>query len=176
MELISSHIAFINPALYRRPPTGQFPPTPPWLRQPKSQPSYRGPPTERKKRGRKKVMMFSKATSTLCLRCSYGEARAADELSVLWGWGEMQWKKFCASFCKKLKSVRGSALLCFALCFSKLLLEQGEGKTSKVKRSLCWYVASVKVNRYCPEGVSSFPSCLCTWKHGNHTQRAAGPA
>lgn len=125
MELISSHIALINATFYRTPQRDSFPShrlTP----RPASAPAAEISavlfwPTHRiRGRRKKKVLMFSKATGTLCLQRSwqigYSKARAAAELGVLCSRDGVGGKAMKEVLCLLLQETE----ICWRFCFGLL--------------------------------------------------------
>lgn len=119
---------------------------------------------------------------SLCLQCSwetgYGEAQAAAEVGVV---GSREGVRGG-------KAMKGEALLLllqeteicsrrwFALlCSFQIPPGARRRRDQYLKRSLCWYAASVKVTDAAP-GVLA--ASFLVFAHGNRntTQRAAGPA
>lgn len=123
-------------------------------------------------------MMFNEAAGTLCLRweAGYGEARAAAERGVLCSWGGVGGKATKGEVLPLLSetSLRFWGWFAFALFPNSSWSKEKERPACRAVSLLVRYLC--KGYGYRPKGISSLPSCLCTWKHGNATQRAAGPA
>ena len=187
MESTSSHVTFINPAFYRRPQQDSFPshhltprPTPAPAAKTSAALLW---PTHRTEGRRKGLGCLTTRPRAPCVFSAAGKpatAQPGQRLRSVYSAAGM------GSGGKAMKGEVFRRLLqeteiCLRFCFALLLLFPNSSWSKEKEKLVCQAVSLLvrclcKGHRYCPKGVSSLPSCLCTQKHGNALQRAARPA